>query len=85
MSTAAEPRRPTPADLAGTASRIGAAIESVIHGKPDAVRLILTVLIAAGHVLIEDVPGVGKTTPEDVVTELVQRLPVGMRSLGSQT
>ena len=61
LSTAAEPCRPTPADLAGTASRIGAAIESVIHGKPDAVRLILTVLIAAGHVLIEDVPGVGKT------------------------
>jgi MoxR-like ATPase len=61
LSTAAEPCRPTPADLAGTASRIGAAIESVIQGKPDAVRLILTVLIAAGHVLIEDVPGVGKT------------------------
>ncbi|HET9969859.1 MAG TPA: MoxR family ATPase [Streptosporangiaceae bacterium] len=40
---------------------MGAAIESVIHGKPDAVRLILTMLIAAGHVLIEDVPGVGKT------------------------
>ncbi len=33
----------------------------MIRGKPDAVRLILTVLLAAGHVLIEDVPGVGKT------------------------
>jgi len=61
LSTAAERCQPTPADLAGTAGRISAAIESVIHGKPGAVRLILTVLIAAGHVLIEDVPGVGKT------------------------
>ena len=61
MSTAAERCQPTPADLASTAGRISAAIESVIHGKPGAVRLILTVLIAAGHVLIEDVPGVGKT------------------------
>jgi MoxR-like ATPase len=61
LSTAAERCRLTPADLAGTAGRISAAIESVIRGKPDAIRLILTVLLAAGHVLIEDVPGVGKT------------------------
>ena len=48
-------------DLVGIAHRIGAAIESVIEGKPEAVRLALTVLLAEGHVLIEDVPGVGKT------------------------
>jgi len=36
-------------------------VESVIAGKPAAVRLALTVLLAEGHVLIEDVPGVGKT------------------------
>lgn len=47
--------------LAETMSRIRAAIESVIEGKPDAVRLTLTVLLAEGHLLIEDVPGVGKT------------------------
>jgi MoxR-like ATPase len=50
-----------PADFAGTADRISAAVESVIKGKSDVVRLILTVLLAEGHVLIEDVPGVGKT------------------------
>jgi len=38
-----------------------ASIESVIDGKPEAVRLALTVLLAGGHLLIEDVPGVGKT------------------------
>src|SRR3954467_6872706 len=36
-------------------------IESVIEGKPGVVRLALTVLLAEGHLLIEDVPGVGKT------------------------
>lgn len=43
------------------AHRIGRAIESVIEGKSDVVRLTLTVLLAEGHLLIEDVPGVGKT------------------------
>jgi MoxR-like ATPase len=39
-----------------------AAIERVIFGKGQQVRLCLTCLIAHGHLLIEDVPGVGKTT-----------------------
>ena len=43
------------------AHRVGDAVESVIEGKSDAVRLALTVLLAEGHLLIEDVPGVGKT------------------------
>jgi MoxR-like ATPase len=37
-------------------------IESVIKGKGDVVRLALTCLLAEGHILIEDVPGVGKTS-----------------------
>jgi len=41
--------------------RIAANIEQVIEGKHDAVRLGLAVLLAEGHLLIEDVPGVGKT------------------------
>jgi len=48
-------------ELVGVAHRVGEAVESVIEGKSDAVRLALTVLLAEGHVLIEDVPGVGKT------------------------
>jgi MoxR-like ATPase len=43
---------------ADLADRIGA----VVLGKPDVVRLALTALFAQGHVLLEDVPGVGKTT-----------------------
>ncbi len=37
------------------------AINTVVVGKPEAVRLAMTVLLAEGHALIEDVPGVGKT------------------------
>jgi len=39
-----------------------AALGSAIRGKPEVVRLSLVCLLARGHLLIEDVPGVGKTT-----------------------
>ena len=48
-------------ELGEIARRVATAVETVIEGKPTAVRLALTVLLAEGHVLIEDVPGVGKT------------------------
>ncbi len=48
-------------DLVPAARRIGTAIETVIEGKRDAIQLTLAVLLAEGHLLIEDVPGVGKT------------------------
>ncbi|WP_125610607.1 AAA family ATPase [Specibacter cremeus] len=38
-----------------------AGVNTVIDGKPEAVRLALTVFLAQGHLLVEDVPGVGKT------------------------
>jgi MoxR-like ATPase len=47
--------------LAGTAHRIQERIETVVEGKAEVIRLALTVLLAEGHLLIEDVPGVGKT------------------------
>jgi MoxR-like ATPase len=42
--------------------RLQRAIETVIKGKPESVRLAIVTLIAGGHLLVEDVPGVGKTT-----------------------
>src|SRR6266851_3939938 len=48
-------------ELVPVAHRVSAAVETVISGKPGAIRLAMTVLLAEGHVLIEDVPGVGKT------------------------
>jgi len=47
--------------LAQATGRIRASIEKVIEGKPEIARLSLVVLLAEGHLLIEDVPGVGKT------------------------
>ncbi|HET6152488.1 MAG TPA: MoxR family ATPase [Marmoricola sp.] len=41
--------------------RVQANIEKVISGKPEVARTALVVLLAEGHLLIEDVPGVGKT------------------------
>ena len=55
------PGEPSLDELGEIARRIGTAVETVIQGKPAAIRLALTVLLAEGHVLIEDVPGVGKT------------------------
>ena len=43
-------------------SEIETALTGVIRGKVDVIRLSLTCLLARGHLLIEDVPGVGKTT-----------------------
>jgi MoxR-like ATPase len=54
-------RECAPEDFANTVEGISAAIESVIEGKAGVIRLMLTVLLAEGHVLLEDVPGVGKT------------------------
>jgi MoxR-like ATPase len=48
-------------ELVRLAHRVIGAVETVISGKSEAVKLAMTVLLAEGHVLIEDVPGVGKT------------------------
>jgi MoxR-like ATPase len=43
-------------------TRVQQSVQSVIRGKDDVIRLALVGLLARGHLLIEDVPGVGKTT-----------------------
>ena len=49
-------------DVVATTHRMRAAIESVVTGRPELVRVTVAVLLAEGHLLLEDVPGVGKTT-----------------------
>ena len=46
----------------GKLREVEAAIEASLRGKPFAVRMAIVCLLARGHLLIEDVPGVGKTT-----------------------
>jgi MoxR-like ATPase len=45
-----------------TLARVEQRLNNVLLGKPEAVRLALVCLLANGHLLIEDLPGVGKTT-----------------------
>ena len=49
-------------DVVATTQRMRAAIEGVVTGRPELVRVTVAVLLAEGHLLLEDVPGVGKTT-----------------------
>ncbi|MBX5495838.1 MAG: MoxR family ATPase [Bryobacteraceae bacterium] len=49
-----------------------AALGSVIRGKAEVLRLSLVCLLAKGHLLIEDVPGVGKTTLAHALARLVR-------------
>jgi MoxR-like ATPase len=48
--------------VAEIAALIGDNVQRVIRGKPQLVRLAIAALLAEGHVLVEDVPGLGKTT-----------------------
>jgi MoxR-like ATPase len=50
------------ADLKPKLQKLQQAIETVVLGKSEPVKLALVCLLAEGHLLIEDVPGVGKTT-----------------------
>jgi MoxR-like ATPase len=60
-SMVAPPAALSPACLPKLAA-LATALGSALRGKPDVVRLSIVCLLARGHLLIEDVPGVGKTT-----------------------
>jgi MoxR-like ATPase len=65
-SAVALAREPSP-----VISRLRKAVEQALEGKPEAVELALIALLARGHALIEDVPGVGKTTLARAVAKAV--------------
>jgi MoxR-like ATPase len=56
-AAAVQPDEPLP-----VLQKLRQAVESALEGKPEAVELALVALLARGHLLVEDVPGVGKTT-----------------------
>ena len=53
---------PAAAQFAGRFDAVVDAIGRALVGKPDAIRLSLICLLSEGHLLLEDVPGTGKTT-----------------------
>jgi MoxR-like ATPase len=61
----------TPPDLAARAGQILDALARVVVGKRETMRLLLAAVLADGHVLIEDVPGVAKTTIAQAVARVL--------------
>jgi MoxR-like ATPase len=59
--TTIEGQTPTLAEAAATAGAVRRAVRQVVVGKDEVVDLALVALLAEGHLLVEDVPGVGKT------------------------
>ena len=59
-------------DAAGKIAELQASIERVIRGKTDTVRLALIAILARGHILIEDVPGIGKTTLANALSRALE-------------
>ena len=61
--TQAPPSPPAPASVdSAVVQRLEQTVGTIVRGKADVVRLATVALLAGGHVLVEDVPGVGKTT-----------------------
>ena len=60
-----------PAEVRGLAEAVVAAAGQVILGKERQIRLAMACILARGHLLIEDVPGVGKTTLSHALAKLL--------------
>jgi MoxR-like ATPase len=55
-----------------TVKKIQSSINEIFVGKEEVVEQMLTALLAGGHVLIEDVPGVGKTTLASLIAGVME-------------
>ena len=76
-TTASAPTRETKVSLE-LLDQLVEEVETVFHGKRDVIKLALAAVLARGHVLFEDVPGVGKTT---LAHALAKTLGVGFRRI----
>lgn len=63
--------RPAASDLMDPLNQVRRELETVIRGKSDVIEIVLTAFLAEGSILLEDVPGVGKTTLAKAVAKLI--------------
>ena len=61
----------SPADARRALEQVVAAASTIVLGKSHALRLAVTYLVAGGHLLLEDLPGVGKTTLAQALARLL--------------
>lgn len=61
----------SPADASRALEQVVAAASTIVLGKSHALRLAVTSLVAGGHLLLEDLPGVGKTTLAQALARLL--------------
>ena len=62
VDPALDPAEGKPAVDPALKNRIMSEVKKVICGKDEVIRLVMTAMLSGGHILIEDVPGVGKTS-----------------------
>ncbi|KGM11282.1 AAA family ATPase [Cellulomonas bogoriensis] len=65
------PARPEVEAVTHTARALTESLGDVVRGRPALVRLTVSVLLAGGHLLLEDVPGVGKTTTAKALAQAI--------------
>jgi MoxR-like ATPase len=64
-------------EAAGNLQHMAEAMSTVIKGKDDFIKLLVTAFMAKGHVLIEDMPGLGKTTAAKALASLIEGAETG--------
>ncbi len=76
MTQSEAPKAETPTNISGAvaqaAAKIKANIEKVLVGKGDVIDLTTAAVLSGGHILVEDVPGIGKTTLARCMAESLQ-------------
>jgi MoxR-like ATPase len=76
MTQGETPNAESPAGVSGAvaaaAAKIKTNIEKVLVGKGDVIDLTLAAVLSGGHILVEDVPGIGKTTLARCLAESLQ-------------
>ena len=76
MTQSEAPKAETPTNISGAvaqaAAKIKVNIEKVLVGKGDVIDLTIAAVLSGGHILVEDVPGIGKTTLARCMAESLQ-------------